>query len=260
MFVPLSPNLTCLALSRGQFSCSEMYMCFQGSQAASWFVEGSSAPCVLCYSVAWLVHSHEWRMTLVWGFVFLMVGKTWLGKCVAQIMSPISWRAICGVCHSQTSSGARGQSCTQSLNNKVVVVFPWASVWSFPELLSEVSSLPPVSTTFCSFSVRNSVREQHQAAWQIAGNGQEAFLKFLPSLKRKTGPSDSLWKGSKNWPLWRWGVGGGAVCGDILLAKKLLNSFNSKSYVMKNTISYSSIFHTIQGLEERDQYNILAKL
>ena len=57
MFVPLSPNLTCLALSSGQFGCREMYVCFQGSQAASWFVEGSPAPCVLCYSVAWLVHT-----------------------------------------------------------------------------------------------------------------------------------------------------------------------------------------------------------
>lgn len=158
-------------------------------------------------------HCHEWRMTLVWGFVFVMVGKTWLGKCVAQIMSPISRGAICGVCHSQTSPGARGQSCTQSLNNKVVVMFPWVSVWSFPELLSEVSSLPSVSATFCSFSVRNPVREQHQAAWQVAGNGQEAFLKFLPSLKGKTGPSDSLWQGSWNWPLW-WRVEGvvGASC------------------------------------------------
>ena len=56
-------------------------------------------------------------------------------------------------------------------------------------------------------------------------------------------------------------VGGGGGCGGILLAKKLLNSFNSKSYViMKDTICYSGIFHTIQGLEERDQCKILAKL
>ena len=56
-------------------------------------------------------------------------------------------------------------------------------------------------------------------------------------------------------------VAGGGGCGGILLAKKVLNSFNSKSYViMKDTICYSGIFHTIQGLEERDQYKILAKL
>ena len=53
----------------------------------------------------------------------------------------------------------------------------------------------------------------------------------------------------------------GAVAGGILLVKKLLNSFNSKFYVvMKDTVCYSGIFHTIQGLKERDQYNILAKL
>lgn len=204
MFVSLSPNLTCLALSSGQFSCRKC-TCVSRVHELPRVYRGKPRPLVFC-AILWPGWYTLSRVKNDFGLMvcFCDGWKTWLGKCVVRDNVPHQSGAICGVCNSQTSPGARGQSCTQSLNNKVVVVFPWVSVWSFPELLSEVS-LPLVSHFLLFFSVRNSVREQYPSSLASCWNGQEDEI--LTITQRKTGPSDSLWQGSRNWPLWWWMVG-----------------------------------------------------